>query len=79
MNRNGDAVAVAPQVGLPAPEDEAAAEPTAALPAPRGPVVQGLDLMLDNPTDRAPFIWAQRVDQQCVGKPEERRSEDQIT
>ena len=45
-NSNGDAVDVAPPV--PGPEDESAAEP-----APRGPVVQELDLTIDNPTDRA--------------------------
>ena len=49
----------------PAPENEAAAEPTTtepataeattAEPARRGPVVQELDLTLDNPTDRALF------------------------
>ena len=52
-NSSGDAVNVAPLV--PAPEDEAAAEPAAAKPSPHGPVVQELDLMLDNPTDRALF------------------------
>ena len=44
-NSNGDAVDVAPLV--PAPEDEAAAEPAASKKSPRGPVVQELDLMLD--------------------------------
>ena len=48
-------VDVAPPVGLPAPEDEAAAELAAAEPAPRGPVVQELYLTLDNSTDRALF------------------------
>ena len=63
-NRKGDAVDVTPSV--PAPEDEAAAEPTTAEPATAGPtttelttaeparsgpVVQELDLTLDNPTD----------------------------
>ena len=62
--QKGDAVDVIPSV--PAPEDEAAAEPTTAEPATaeptttelttaeparRGPVVQELDLTLDNPTD----------------------------
>ncbi len=37
-----------------APEDEAAAQPPTAEPA-RGPVVQALYLMLENPTDRAVF------------------------
>ena len=58
-NRKGDAVDVTPSV--PAPEDEAAAEPTTAEPtttelttaepARLGPVVQELDMTLDNPTD----------------------------
>ena len=62
-NSKRDAVDVAPSV--PAPEDEAAAEPTTAKPttakpataepARRGPVVQELDLTLDNPTDHALF------------------------
>ena len=65
-NSNRDAVEVAPSV--PAPEDEAAAEPTTvepataepttAEPARRGPVVQELDVTLDNPTDRALFQWS---------------------
>ena len=65
-NSKRDAVDVAPSV--PAPENEAAAEPAtaepataepttaepkAAEPARRGPVVQELDLSLDNPTYRA--------------------------
>ena len=40
-NNKRDAVDVAPSV--PAPEDEAAAEPTTAEPARRGPVVQELE------------------------------------
>ena len=68
-NSKHDEVDVAPSI--PAPEDEAAAEPapeneggaaepttaepTTAEPARRGPVVQELDLTLDNPTDRALF------------------------
>ena len=70
-NSKRDAVDVAPSVPvLPAPEDEAVAkpapeneaaaepataEPTTAEPARRGPVVQELDLSLENPTDRALF------------------------
>ena len=45
-NSNSDVVDVAPPV--PVPEDESAAETAAAEPAPRGPVVQELDLTLDN-------------------------------
>ena len=52
-NSNGDAVDVAPLV--PAPEDEEAAEQAAAKTSPHGPVVQELDMMLDNPTDRGLF------------------------
>ena len=67
-NSKRDAVDVAPSA--PAPEDEAAAEPapendaaaepttmepTTAEPARRGPVVQELDLTLENPTDRVHF------------------------
>ena len=52
-NSNADAVDVAPPV--PTPEYEAASEPAASEPAPRGPVVQELYLTLDNPTDRALF------------------------
>ena len=52
-NINGDAVDVAPPV--PAPGDEAAAEPAAAKPSPHGPIVRELDLMLDNQTDRTLF------------------------
>ena len=52
-NINDDAVDVAPPV--PAPEGEAAAEPAAAKPSPHGPIVQELDLMLDNQTDRTFF------------------------
>ena len=62
-NSKRDAVDVAPSE--PAPEDEAAAEPTTAGPATaepttaeparRGPVVQELDLTLDNPMDHALF------------------------
>ena len=51
-NSNGDAFDVTPPV--PVPENEAAAQPPTAEPA-RGPVVQALYLMLDNPTDRAVF------------------------
>ena len=42
-------------LAVPAPEDEAAPEPAAAESETRGPVVQELDLTLDNPTDRAIF------------------------
>ena len=52
-NSNGNSVDVAPPV--PEPEIEVAAESVAAEPAPRVPVVQELDLTLDNPTDRALF------------------------
>ena len=57
-NGKRDAVDVAPSV--PAPENEAAVEPTttASVTAEqehRGPVVQELDLTLDNSTDRALF------------------------
>ena len=52
-SNGGDAVDVAPPV--PAPEDEEAAEPEAAKTSPHGPVVQELDMMLDNPTDRGLF------------------------
>ena len=48
-NSNVDAVDVTPPV--PAPEDEAAAQPPTAERA-RGPVDQALYMMLDNPTDR---------------------------
>ena len=61
-NSKRDSVDVAPSVPAedeavtePAPENEAAAEPTTAEPARRGPVVQELDVTLDNPTDRALF------------------------
>ena len=69
-NSKRDAVAVAPSE--PAPEDEAAAEPataepktaeqTTAEPARRGPVVQELDLTLDNPMDRALFQLSNRTE-----------------
>ena len=56
-NNKRDSVDVAPSVPAedeavaePAPENEAAAEP-----ARRGPVVQALDVTLDNPADRALF------------------------
>ena len=52
-NSKRDAVDVAPSV--PAPEDEAAAEPATPEPARRGPVVRELELTLDNPADRALF------------------------
>ena len=67
-NSKRDAVDVAPSVPAPedeataepAPENEAAAEPITAEPATaeparRGPVVQELELTLDNTTDRALF------------------------
>ena len=54
-NSKRDAVDVAPSV--PAPEDEAAAEPATAEPARRGPVVQELDLTLDNPRIALSFNW----------------------
>ena len=69
-NSKRDAVDVELAPSAPAPDDEAAAEPTpeneaAAEPttmepttaetARRGPVVQELDLTLENPTDRARF------------------------
>ena len=40
---------------VPAPEDAAAAEPAEPGPAPRGPVLQEIDLTLDKPADRALF------------------------
>ena len=52
-NSNGDSVDIAPPV--PQPEVEVGAESVAAEPAQRVPVVQQLDLTLDNPTDRALF------------------------
>ena len=52
-NSKRDAVDVAPSV--PAPEDGAAEELATAEPARRWPVVQELDLTLDNPADRVLF------------------------
>ena len=62
-NSKRDAVDVAPSVPAPGEaaaepaqvENEAAADPTTAEPARRGPVVQESDLTLDNPLDRALF------------------------
>ena len=52
-NSNDDVVDLVPPV--PVPEDEEELEPAAAVPAPRGPVVQEFDLMLANPTDHVLF------------------------